>query len=325
MNEALVSIIIPIYKTEKLLSECIESIIAQSYRNLEVILVDDGSPDLSPKICDEWAEKDHRITVIHKKNGGVSSARNAGIDSSSGEWIIFIDSDDIIAEDTVECLVESIQGNDKAVSGVLFSHNREEIHNSKNLDIEKLSKKAYLDRRGGSFCVANLWSRNIIEKNNIRFDEKINNLEDYVWVAEYFIQISECILIDEPKYFYYQNPESITSQCVDFKWQAGSWVKAYESLLTYMRKKHFNISQFIEFRKYLRRCINNFHAECYVGNASASDAYAIWRIITNDRFYSNVLLSAIDRLRFNCEFYLYHILFGLVRLTKGIRTLCQIR
>ena len=88
------SIIVPVYKVEKYLERCINSILSQTYRNFELILVDDGSTDNCPRICDEYVKSNNRINVIHKKNGGLSSARNAGIDRSTGEYIIFVDSDD---------------------------------------------------------------------------------------------------------------------------------------------------------------------------------------------------------------------------------------
>ena len=94
MKDCLVTVIIPVYKTEKYLGDCIKSVVEQTYKNLEIILVDDGSPDNCPVICDEWAKKDSRIKVIHKQNGGLSDARNAGIDKSTGEYILFLDSDD---------------------------------------------------------------------------------------------------------------------------------------------------------------------------------------------------------------------------------------
>ncbi len=100
----LVSMIVPIYKVEKYLGQCIESLLAQTYHNLQIILVDDGSPDRSGEICEEYAKKDDRILVIHKENGGLSDARNAGIEKAEGEWFCFIDSDDFIAPDMVERL-----------------------------------------------------------------------------------------------------------------------------------------------------------------------------------------------------------------------------
>jgi len=93
MNQ-LISVIVPVYIVEPYLDRCVQSIVNQTYKNLEIILVDDGSPDNSPAMCDAWAEKDSRIRVIHKENGGVSSARNAGLDMATGSYITFVDADD---------------------------------------------------------------------------------------------------------------------------------------------------------------------------------------------------------------------------------------
>ena len=100
-NNDLVSLIIPVYRVEKYLSRCLDSVLNQDYSNIEIILVDDGSPDSSPLICDEYAQRDPRISVIHKKNGGQSSARNAGLKVAKGHYVNFLDSDDWIAPDTV--------------------------------------------------------------------------------------------------------------------------------------------------------------------------------------------------------------------------------
>ena len=113
MDNLLISVIVPVYNTEKYLGRCVDSIINQTYTNLEIILVDDGSPDNSPAICDEYAKKDQRIKVIHKENGGLSSARNAGLDIAKGDFISFIDSDDWVEKDLFEVLV-SLYGKTQA-------------------------------------------------------------------------------------------------------------------------------------------------------------------------------------------------------------------
>lgn len=105
-NQALVSVIIPVYNVEKYLRECVDSVIGQTYKNLEIILVNDGSTDSSGKICDEYVDKDERVTVIHQKNGGLSQARNRGLEESTGEYVYFLDSDDYIAENSFEILLE---------------------------------------------------------------------------------------------------------------------------------------------------------------------------------------------------------------------------
>ena len=99
-----ISVIVPVYNVEKYLTKCVDSIMNQTYKDLEIILVDDGSTDNSGKICDEYVKKDKRFKVIHKKNGGLSDARNVGIKNSTGEYLSFIDSDDYIDNDMIECL-----------------------------------------------------------------------------------------------------------------------------------------------------------------------------------------------------------------------------
>ena len=103
-----VSVIVPVYKVEKYLDECVRSILAQTYRNIEVILVDDGSPDSCPQLCDAWVKADGRVRVVHKPNGGLSSARNAGIDVAKGDYLMFIDSDDVIKPEMVEEMLASL-------------------------------------------------------------------------------------------------------------------------------------------------------------------------------------------------------------------------
>lgn len=118
MNNAsdLVSVIVPVYNVEKYLDKCIKSIVNQTYRHLEIILVDDGSVDLSGQICDDWMNKDERIQVIHKENGGLSDARNAGIDVAQGKYYAFVDSDDFLALDTIESMYQEIKTSDSEIA-----------------------------------------------------------------------------------------------------------------------------------------------------------------------------------------------------------------
>ena len=111
-----ISVIIPVYKVEQYLDRCVKSVLEQSYTNLEIFLVDDGSPDSCGAMCDQWAEKEPRIRVIHKENGGLSDARNAGLDAATGEYIVFIDSDDYIAADMIQNLYRALKENDADMS-----------------------------------------------------------------------------------------------------------------------------------------------------------------------------------------------------------------
>ena len=132
-NNSLISIIIPVYNVEKHLKKCVDSVLVQSYNNIEVILIDDGSTDKSGNICDKLALSDSRIVVKHKKNGGLSSARNMGIDEAKGEYITFIDSDDVISEDYIEYLYKNLIDNDSDISigNICVSYFEKRERNSK--------------------------------------------------------------------------------------------------------------------------------------------------------------------------------------------------
>lgn len=116
MKEDLISIIVPVYKVENYLSKCLDSMICQTYKNIEIILVDDGSPDNSGKICDDYAKKDSRIKVIHKENGGLSDARNAGLKIATGKYIGFVDSDDYISVEMYEKLYNQAKKEDADIA-----------------------------------------------------------------------------------------------------------------------------------------------------------------------------------------------------------------
>ena len=137
--EDLISVIVPIYKVEKYLEKCILNIVNQTYSNLEIILVDDGSPDNSGKICDEYARKDSRIKVVHKLNGGLSDARNAGIEIATGKYIAFVDSDDYIEEKMISKLYDLLKANDADVSAcnICKFYEDKEIELDENEEIVK--------------------------------------------------------------------------------------------------------------------------------------------------------------------------------------------
>ena len=132
MNKTIkISVIIPVYKVEKYINQCIESVIDQTYDNLEIILIDDGSPDKCPQICDEYANKDKRIIVVHKKNGGLASSRNIGLDLASGDLISFVDSDDWIDR---EMFAEMVQLKEKYNASIVCC---EGIHTDGNIFFEE--------------------------------------------------------------------------------------------------------------------------------------------------------------------------------------------
>ena len=117
MSDSLISVIVPVYNSEQTLHRCIDSILGQTYRNFELLLINDGSKDRSGEICDEYARKDNRVKVFHKENGGVSSARNVGLDNARGEWITFCDSDDHVSKEWLSNMLDNDTGCDLVVQG----------------------------------------------------------------------------------------------------------------------------------------------------------------------------------------------------------------
>ena len=144
VKEDIVSIIVPVYKVENEIDRCIQSILNQTYTSIEIILVDDGSPDKCPQICDKYAKQDKRIKVIHKENGGLSDARNVGLDMAKGEYIAFIDSDDWVEDSFIEQLLTNLisTNSDISICGyTLVNENNQKRHYSARKDLEILENE----------------------------------------------------------------------------------------------------------------------------------------------------------------------------------------
>jgi len=189
-NKPMISVIVPVYNVEKYIKKGIESLLAQSYQNIEIILVDDGSPDNSPAILDQYTKKDSRIKVLHQKNQGVSTARNNGIKISNGEYILFVDGDDYVGKDYVEFFYKLIsqKSADIAVNYDLFSalnsshnhHEKEEVESP-----DQIIEDIYLGKM--NVAVWNkMYKKSFLEKNNIRFNPKI-------WYGEGMLFNIECL------------------------------------------------------------------------------------------------------------------------------------
>ena len=161
---ALVSIIVPVYKVEPYIKECLDSILEQTYKDFELILVDDGSPDQCPAICDAYALADDRIRVIHKENGGLSDARNAGIDAAQGEFLTFIDSDDMVAPEFLESLYALLvqYRADIAVCGILYFNDGTMVPGSAPGEIRIMSGREIVSKNTGG-GVRSLPGRNLGE------------------------------------------------------------------------------------------------------------------------------------------------------------------
>lgn len=207
-----ISVIIPVYNVEKQIERCIDSVLAQSYGEFEIILVDDGSTDLSGEICDSYAQKDSRIKVIHKNNGGVSSARNLGISHAKGEYIHFIDGDDWIDSGLFHDIYEQIEGSRADIIFFGFKYEDEDgnLIKVKKLDktvsssnnLEKYTIQLYKnDLYGYTWC--KWYRRDVIKENNIFFDEKISYCEDEKFTCEYYKYVKKLIIYSNNTYYHY--------------------------------------------------------------------------------------------------------------------------
>lgn len=214
-NKPLISVIVPVYKVEPYLEKCVESILAQTYSNLEIILVDDGSPDNCGKICDMLKQKDLRVCVIHKTNGGLSSARNTGVDNAHGEYIGFVDSDDTIEPYMYEKLYNAIKrdGTKLAVCAINYVYDDGKVLRkpANGKDVILNFTQAIIEMNSHRIFDMATWSKLYHRElfNNLRFP--IGKLsEDYYLMFRIFERAQRVSYVDTPCYNYLQRKNSIT-------------------------------------------------------------------------------------------------------------------
>lgn len=214
MGKDKISIIMPAYKVEDTIARCIQSIINQTYSNLEIILVEDGSPDRCPEICDEYMRNDARIKVIHQKNGGLSKARNVGLSNATGDWILFVDSDDYIdyelCEKVHDCAVKNKA--DIVMFGFTKFKDGEQIKCSVVESVSRLLNKdeamgLLSDPNIGNFSWNKFYKRSLF--NDIKYPEG-RVYEDLATTYKVIDRASQICLLETKLYYYYQSDNSIT-------------------------------------------------------------------------------------------------------------------
>ncbi|MGG2092737.1 glycosyltransferase [Bacillus sp. S13(2024)] len=223
----IVSIIVPVYNVEKYLDKCIESLLNQTLREIEIILVDDGSPDRCGQICDEYAQKDKRIRVIHKNNGGISSARNAGLEYVKGTYIGFVDSDDSVDRHMFEFLVKSAEKSNADIticgyqnvledgSFISILSPQEQVINMNDLGISKYIINHYLTFEH-AFCNWNrLYKKDFVNKYNLRFEEEHSYAEDMLFNLYSICHANRISIIPNPLYNYVRKSESLSQVLPD--------------------------------------------------------------------------------------------------------------
>lgn len=201
------SIIVPVYKVEKYLRRCLDSIKSQIFTDFECILVDDGSPDSSGKICDEYAKKDTRFHVIHKANGGVSSARNAGLDAANGEWIGFVDADDWIDSHLYKEVFELAQDN----NADLVQYNMDFFSGTRNWKNAETKKSGNFNiLNSPTYFEPSMWAK-VFKKtfaHNLRFPENIALSEDRLFSLQVYLACKNCFYTDKIFYHYFARENS---------------------------------------------------------------------------------------------------------------------
>lgn len=262
MNNELISVILPIYNVEKYLRRSIESVIKQKYKNLEIILVNDGSSDSSPNICEEYKEKDKRITVIHKENGGLSSARNAGVDRAKGEIIAFLDADDFISNeflwelfrimnkynaDIAECNVEKVD-EDKVQTYQFKDETKDD-----SFCLEKYEALKRIHDDDFSICLRSVIASNKLYKKKLFKETKypLNKLhEDEFTTFKLYYNATKVAFTNKKMYAYVQRKNSIMHK--EFSLRRLDALEAYDNYMHFFIEKEMIEMQARTCRRYLR-------------------------------------------------------------------------
>lgn len=257
------SVIIPVYNAEKYLDRCISSVTRQTYKDIEIILIDDGSKDRSGTICDEYAKKDDRIKVVHQENLGVSTSRNVGIKKSKAPYIVFVDSDDwieiymldklnnIIESSEVDCIIYNL--NNIIKSNFILEN---ELINS----MIRLIKTETINPPWNK-----VYKRDIIEKYNIQFDKEIQIGEDLLFNIKYISKIKKLYLLNERLYNYVmENNHSLTRKYKKNKYEQLMFVdsRVKEDLKTYSNKRLLECEKYVRLKNIFSCFIDLFHKEC---------------------------------------------------------------
>ena len=249
IDDILVSIVVPVYNSEKYISSCVNSVLIQSHQNLQIILIDDGSTDSSSSICDGYLIKDRRIIVKHKNNGGVSSARNVGIKLSVGKYICFLDSDDIYHPKFIETMVLNAEKHnaDMVVCNYKTFLNDNECDCAKFenkisiLKADDVAENIICNDKFGGYPFNKLFLTSIVK--GISFKENISFKEDMVFCLEYVENVYTCIYLDDPLYYYRINQSGASRGAFNLK--KVSSIIADQFVLNYIKEKQLNQTLFI--------------------------------------------------------------------------------
>lgn len=292
MKNPTISVIVPVYNSEKYLHRCIDSILAQTYTDFELLLIDDGSTDSSGAICDEYAQKDKRVRVFHKENGGVSPARNMGLENAIGEWVTFVDSDDytdsqwlknyidLICINQVDLVCQGFKTDKPLFKGLKTNSYGINFKGNVVDCIETLFRNNIL-----GFCWNKLFLNQIIETHNIRYNEKISLREDEIFVMQYLLYTKSCICTNKIGYFY-----SVPEWNLKYKLSTEEEETAYKTLFT-ITENLFQKRKSEVYQYYLHHMTDFFVLQC-IENKAEKYKYIneIQKIIKKDFFHTPIFI-----------------------------------
>ena len=313
-----ISVIVPVYHVEKYLPHCLDSILAQTFTDFELILVDDGSPDNCGAICDEYAEKDKRIRVIHKENGGVATARNAALDIAQGEYIAFIDSDDYIAEDWFQALYSAMVRDNSDMVYADCTHVDEEGHELKkiifekgvyffstNYDYQEFIVRKLLTTKIDGYASLKFYKNSIIQEHHIRVPETCENFkEDLGFILEYILYCKVVSSSECSGYFYRQFQDSMLGKNKEVPKlnamnelsktfaERAKTVWSEKEIKRYLPLIHYSISR------------SEYYKIAYYTQDSKRDPWReAYRQIVDKRWYSKNVSAIFTSYHFFCRYY----------------------
>lgn len=267
----MLSVIVPVYNVEIYLKQCVGSILGQSYKDFELILVDDGSTDGSPQICDAFALQDNRVKVIHKQNGGLVSAWKKGLETSTGEYVCFVDGDDFIAEDYLLTLFSALKDTDMVCMNCIRFWNDDKNHLFKINSLpageykvdESILRRAMNDNGSYKKIIANSrWAKlikaDIVKKYAQHCSEKVSFGEDFQLTLGVILGCKKIVVIDEYKYYYRYNYSSIINTYKKDLWEKTNILfDAIKAIPGINDIENFDVQFNTEFLLYVNSCIKN--------------------------------------------------------------------
>lgn len=289
-NIPLITIIVPVYNIEDYIGKCLDSLLKQSYRNLEIIIIDDGSTDGSGVICDQYVKIDKRVKIIHQKNSGVSEARNLGIQCAQGEYLIFVDGDDYVSNNYVRVLINGILNNNVGLycadyfldNGKITLHS---LNNKSELILDQTEGINMLHQSSGfqGYLWNKIFVREIIIENKLKFQSGVKIWEDMLFCLQYMKCINKIGYIKYPIYFYVQRAGSAVNDVRT--WEENTHLKAIE--LMWNEVKNYEG----DFKNYVR----NFYANDLVGGLGKTESERNIEIIKHKIYFIEELNGRLSK------------------------------